>query len=224
VSATPPDERPPFDIDQLTRVRATEPRLPPDSGTGTELRILLAALRLFALHGYPATSTRQIAAAVGIRAPSLYEHFPSKEDILARLVLIGHKQMLAAFEQALADCPPDPVSQARALVRTHVLSHAGYPLLAIVTNDELHHLSPAKAADALAVRARMIALAMATNARGVEQGVFAPTNIAAVTAATSSIGIRVPYWFEPTDDFGPDDLADTFADLAIRMLTGPGDR
>ena len=47
----------------------------------TKQRILLEALRLFSQRGYDAVSVEQIAAAVGIKAPSLYKHYRSKQDI-----------------------------------------------------------------------------------------------------------------------------------------------
>ena len=47
----------------------------------TRQRILNAALKLFAQYGYEAVSVGQIAEAVGIKAPSLYKHFKSKQDI-----------------------------------------------------------------------------------------------------------------------------------------------
>lgn len=47
----------------------------------TRQRILNAALELFAQYGYEAVSVGQIAEAVGIKAPSLYKHFKSKQDI-----------------------------------------------------------------------------------------------------------------------------------------------
>lgn len=43
--------------------------------------IRLAAIRLFGQQGYTATPLTAIAAAVGIKAPSLYAHFRSKEDL-----------------------------------------------------------------------------------------------------------------------------------------------
>lgn len=47
----------------------------------TKQRILLEALRLFSQGGYDAVSVEQIAAAVGIKAPSLYKHYKGKKDI-----------------------------------------------------------------------------------------------------------------------------------------------
>ena len=45
-----------------------------------------AALELFAAHGYDAVSVEQIAGAVGIKAPSLYNHFVSKRAIFDEIV------------------------------------------------------------------------------------------------------------------------------------------
>jgi AcrR family transcriptional regulator len=53
---------------------------------GARDRILEAALELFARQGFAATSMRQIADAVGIRASSLYNHFEGKEAIYHALI------------------------------------------------------------------------------------------------------------------------------------------
>lgn len=52
----------------------------------TKEKILNAALTLFSEKGYNAVSVRHIAAEVGIKASSLYNHFESKQDILNELV------------------------------------------------------------------------------------------------------------------------------------------
>ena len=52
----------------------------------TKREILYAALELFSVQGFEATSISQIASAVGIRKASLYSHFDSKQAILDALV------------------------------------------------------------------------------------------------------------------------------------------
>ena len=47
----------------------------------TKQRILDKALELFSAKGYDSVSVGEIAKAVGIKAPSLYNHFPSKQAI-----------------------------------------------------------------------------------------------------------------------------------------------
>ena len=52
----------------------------------TKKRILEKALELFALNGYDSVSVGEIAKAVGIKAPSLYNHFASKRAIFDAIV------------------------------------------------------------------------------------------------------------------------------------------
>jgi len=47
----------------------------------TKQKIIDAALELFSDYGFDTVSVGQIAKAVGIKAPSLYNHFPSKQAI-----------------------------------------------------------------------------------------------------------------------------------------------
>lgn len=47
----------------------------------TKVKIIEKALELFSGKGYDAVSVAEIAKAVGIKAPSLYNHYPSKQAI-----------------------------------------------------------------------------------------------------------------------------------------------
>lgn len=52
---------------------------------GTREAILVAASRLFAAKGYHATTTRDIAAEVGVKQPALFHYFNSKAAIMEAL-------------------------------------------------------------------------------------------------------------------------------------------
>jgi AcrR family transcriptional regulator len=58
-------------------------------GKATATRILDAAETLFAERGYDGTSLRDVATRVGIRIPSLYNHFPSKDALYAAVLERG---------------------------------------------------------------------------------------------------------------------------------------
>lgn len=61
------------------------------------------ASRLFAERGYLGTSTRDIAAAVGIQQPSLYSHFASKQAIAEELLRRDLTAGIDALERVAAD-------------------------------------------------------------------------------------------------------------------------
>ena len=52
----------------------------------TKQKILENSLELFSARGYDSVSVGEIARATGIKAPSLYNHFPSKQAIFDALV------------------------------------------------------------------------------------------------------------------------------------------
>lgn len=77
--------------------------------------MLDAAGQLFTTQGYAATSTRQVAEAVGIRQASLYHYFRTKDDILEALLTGTVTLPLAAWARLVA-------RPLRAEVRLHALT------------------------------------------------------------------------------------------------------
>ncbi|WP_090436876.1 TetR/AcrR family transcriptional regulator [Duganella sp. CF458] len=67
----------------------------------TRETILSAAIRLFQQFGFSGLGMRQIADNLGIKAPSLYHHFASKED-LAQYAMQQYRAEQAARLQAIA--------------------------------------------------------------------------------------------------------------------------
>ena len=65
-------------------------------GKKTAKSLLVAARDLFVLNGYAAVSMREIALKLGINAGAIYNHFPSTQEILFRLL---EDHMLDLLEQ-----------------------------------------------------------------------------------------------------------------------------
>ena len=59
---------------------------------GSKERIKREAMRLFVEHGVDAVSMRDIADAVGMKAPSLYAHFRSREDLIGELFFASYAE------------------------------------------------------------------------------------------------------------------------------------
>ena len=88
-------------------------------GERTRQDIINAALRLFAVHGYQATSTTDIIEAVSISKGAFYHHFKSKQD-LALTVL---DQMRSQYDEMVAQPTqqqPDPAARLGQMIHTLV--------------------------------------------------------------------------------------------------------
>ncbi|EGD43172.1 transcriptional regulator, TetR family [Nocardioidaceae bacterium Broad-1] len=104
-------------MSSLSKVRPGRPRLIPDHGAGTPReQVLEAAARLFTSKGFAATSTREIAEAVGIRQASLYYHFAGKDEILAALLATTVRPTQMMVEEIVALVPPERIETALCLL------------------------------------------------------------------------------------------------------------
>lgn len=68
-----------------------------------EGRILDAALRIFSEKGFAGASMDDIAAAAGISKPTLYQYFPSKDELFTAMMSQERDHMLESFEYPSAE-------------------------------------------------------------------------------------------------------------------------
>ena len=104
----------------MTALARTESDQEPMAGSR---RIVLdGAARLFRLHGYAAVSMRDIAAACGIKAGSLYYHFQSKEQIVTEVLDTGVGTVFEEARRSVEALPPAaPLEQRlRAAIGAHL--------------------------------------------------------------------------------------------------------
>ena len=97
------------------------PRRRTDSGLEPNRRadLLRAAARLFVEKGFDATTTRDIAEAVGMRSGSPFYHFRSKQELLKEAMIDGLEAGRARLLVAI-DGVVDPERRLYVLVRTHL--------------------------------------------------------------------------------------------------------
>lgn len=76
---------------------------PSQSETETRTRILKAAERLFAHHGYDGTTTRDLAQAAGVAEGTLFRYFESKKAILVEVATHGWVELLTDLLTELSE-------------------------------------------------------------------------------------------------------------------------
>ncbi|MGH3321909.1 MAG: TetR/AcrR family transcriptional regulator [Streptosporangiaceae bacterium] len=83
-------------------------------------RLADAAIDLFYRQGMLATSVREITRACGLTPGALYNHFPSKDELLYRIVRGIHLSLESKVAEAQAAVAGDPVAELTAIVRVYV--------------------------------------------------------------------------------------------------------
>jgi AcrR family transcriptional regulator len=183
----------------------------------TEHRILDVATELFYEKGYHATTMREVAAGVGIKAGSLYNHFPSKEELLFRIAEGVMQDLLAAGREAVA-AAPEPRERLRALVRAHVVYHAEQRFRAKVADDQLNALEPERRAAVVAVRDAYERLwrDVLDAGRGAHGWVVPDTPV--VTFAITTMCTSVDVWYRESGRLTPSVVADVYEELVLGAL------
>lgn len=105
-------------------------------------QILDTAADLFAARGFHGVSVADLGAACGISGPALYKHFPSKDAVLAEMLVSISERLLAVGRQRVADAD-GPTAALRALVAWHVDFALGQRALIIVQDRDWQSLPQA---------------------------------------------------------------------------------
>jgi TetR/AcrR family transcriptional regulator, cholesterol catabolism regulator len=184
-------------------------------------QIEAAASGLFRTNGYAGTSVRDIARALDLQGASLYSHVASKADVLYALV----DRAASRFEEAMADADrtadaraAGPVERLAAIVRAHARLVAREPELASVFATEWRHLTGERRAAILERRDAYEGRIRAVIADGMANGDIALTDVPAAAAFLLSALNGIAAWYRADGRLSPDDLADRYAELAVRAL------
>jgi AcrR family transcriptional regulator len=88
--------------------------------------VVAVARRLLEEEGSASLTMRRLAERVGIRAPSLYKHFPDKAALEGAVIATGLEDAAAVFEAAVetaAETAADPLPALAAAYRRFALDH-----------------------------------------------------------------------------------------------------
>ena len=180
-------------------------------------QVRTAALELFAAQGYRATTVDEIGARVGIRGPSVYKHFRSKQELLVDIV-VGTTDALLTAQRAAVHSAGDAREQLRLAVEAHVRFHAEHPREAFVAGLEVDGLPEPHRSDVLRKRAEYERRLRRLVETGVRDGVFAVESPRLAAYAILDMGAGVAGWFRPGGAVGQDELATRYAEFALRLV------
>lgn len=217
----------PAEVARSRRRMILESGLPYDSEAETEARqgqtkyrILDTAIELFADRGFESCGMRDIASAVGIKAPAIYNHYGSKDEVLAAAM----EHILGRFFHALLD-PLEGLETDQwleGIVREHVRFQLSHRNLS-GANDALLN-SPGKE--------RALPPDVYRRITGVERDYIeliralvqlaapdtGPDQALMTAFAIAAMGDRVVAWHRPSGNLTVEEVADFTWSLAARMV------
>lgn len=198
-------------------------RARPDEGT--RARILQAAAALFTEYGYEGTRMATLAQCVGISAPALYWHFPSKDALFSEFMRVTLDDYVGRVAGAVTGSAPE--EQLRQFVMVHVLFHlqddgapAGYGRL--YSNRQLFDaLGADQRARLIAPQRRVLELLRGILRNGEAAGTFEPGHHTVTAFAILTMCEHVFLWFRPDGELSPVQVAEEYADRVLAMVTAP---
>ena len=195
-------------IDSLTR------------GEKTAQAVRSAAIRLFFVHGYEATTLRRLASEVGITVGSVYNHIESKEDLLFSIMSEVMRDLQDGMDTVLAR-RTDPVAALRAAAEFHVIFHARRAEEVFIGNSELRRLPPARRAAVIEARDAYELTFRRLLDDGMRAGVFSVSDPRLIVYAIIAMGTHVADWYQPGGPQTLEHIAAVYADFILSGLRSP---
>lgn len=173
------------------------------------------ATDLFKTKGYAATSMRDIAAAVGIEAASIYSHIHSKEHILTSICFRMARAFMKGIEEVMKTPAPTDEKFRRVVMR-HVDVITSDIAASAVFWNEWRHLSEPMLSEFVSLQRKYEQLFRSLIEQGVEEGIFEVPNISFVVMAMLSSLNGIQKWHSYT--LPPDELNHAFANIFLKGL------
>jgi AcrR family transcriptional regulator len=178
-----------------------------------------AALTLFARRGFHGTALSEIAEALQIRTPSLYNHMTSKQGLLAEIVTTTSHQVWEDYRHAVAE-QSTIEGQIRAAVYVYALRHATHPREAMVVNRDIAALEEPTLSEVLELRRRHEHALRGLVEQGIDDGIFDRQPASLVSFAVLEMCVSIARWYRPDGEFAPEEIARQYGEFALRMARG----
>lgn len=187
------------------------------TGQHTAAAIRTEAAHLFATHGYAGTSLRDVAAKVGIKVGSLYNHISSKQELL--LSVMGHTMddLAGLMEEAVAS-RQDTLGKLTAFVELHIRFHAERAQEVFIGNSELRSLDDESRRQITEKRKRYRSQLEDLLTKAGDEGSAAIINVRLHTYSIVAMGTHVAGWYRADGPLTMDEIVSTYTKITLRSL------
>jgi AcrR family transcriptional regulator len=197
------------------RTAAPRAKKSPKPADSTVQRLLDAAVALFSSQGYAATSTREVAALLGMQKASLYYHIESKEDLLYFICKSALEQIRGDVEAAIADVH-DPLERSRALIASHVESMLRSKDEHATMLTEMYSLSKDRLESVASLREGYVDLVRSVLRDAQSAGALrADIDVRYLTLALLGLLNRVLVWYRRRGPLSPAQLGELLAKIFL---------
>lgn len=193
-------------------------------GGKTEAAIRVAAAGLIARHGFEAVTMRQLAGGVGVQPAALYRYFPTKQDLLFKLMSRHMDDLLASWDGAAGRRDGGPQAQLAVFVEHHIRFHLERRETTHVSNLELRSLSVTQLPVLLELRARYEAELRTILQTGLDEHAFTVADTALTTMAIIQMITGVIVWYRPQDRLSVDELVNHYRIMTLRLVGAATDQ
>ncbi len=181
--------------------------------------ILEQAALLFKERGFAATTMRDLAETLDIKAASLYNHIDSKEAILSEICFsFAHRYMSALDE--IAGRQSLVTAKIEAVIDLHITLGTDDAAAIIITNYEWKHLPEPQFSEFKILRRRYENQFLSLITEGVNSGVLRPLDPQVAMFTILSALRWIPFWYRPERDLSVEDLKNSIKTLIINGLKG----
>ncbi|GAA5114578.1 TetR/AcrR family transcriptional regulator [Pseudonocardia adelaidensis] len=179
--------------------------------------MLDTALTLFAERGYHGTALSQIAEALEVRTPSLYNHMTSKQELLRTIVDATVRGVLADFRQA-TEGRTEPVDRLFHAVLVYARRHATHRREAIVVNRDTSSLEEPFRSQMQELRREHEHALRQIISDGVTAGRFTVDSPALASFAIRELCVSIARWYQDDGPIGPDQVAREYTEFALSIV------
>lgn len=195
--------------------RANDDVTPVEPRGSTSERLLDTAAKLFWTKGYASTTTREIAALLGVQKASLYHHVSRKEDLLYAICVASLERIREAVETAI-EGESDPLERIKTLIRAHVAAMLEDQDKHSTMLTELRALSPDRRDEVVALRDTYEQVVRSVLERAAQAGAIRDD----VPVKFLALGLLdllnwAIFWFQPDGALAAHELGELFVKLYL---------